>query len=169
MDELDLNDVDITNTRRTLTMPVGSREMLAMESDMDDELDLSKPCEGLVGNKWVPCLHPPFYDAGSGLYGTYAISGSHAQHYWLPRAHIRNIRSPQYETHTMESLLPLAGEWVCKRSEEATVFPFEKITWDDVTIDGVTRTYRSLATNWLWATGPDKGKPVAKLLPSSEA
>ena len=178
MDELDLNDVDITNTRRTLTMPVGSRKMLAMESDMDDELDLSKPCEIAFNvSSWVPTVGQITVDEFGGrvFYGCYVrMNGANKglQHYWREKQRIRNIRNirqPQYEPHTMQSLLPLANEWVHYCDDKDTVVRIDKLTQNEVTIEGNSWQYRTIAAKWLWATGPDKGKPVAKLLPSSEA
>ena len=170
MDELDLNDVDITNTRRTLTMPVGSRKMLAMESDMDDELDLSKPCEATFnGVKWFPTVGPPVWDR-SEHYGCFREDiGGVLSFCWYPRARIRNIHPPQYEPHTRESLLPFAGEWVHHIDDSNNCFPFNRIANDEVEVDRMVLPYKRLADKYVWATGPDKGKPVAKLLPPNEA
>ena len=74
-----------------------------------------------------------------------------------------NIRSPKYEPHTMESLLPLAGEWVHYRDDASQVIQFSKITlYDGVVLGGICRSYKRLADDWIWATGPHKGKPVAR-------
>ena len=74
-----------------------------------------------------------------------------------------NIRSPKYEPHTMESLLPLAGEWVHSRDDASQVIQFSKITlYDGVVLGGICRSYKRLADDWIWATGPHKGKPIAK-------
>lgn len=138
------------------------REQLEKENDMDD-LDLSKPCEATHdGGKWFPTVGPPVWDR-SEHYGCFREDiGGVLSFCWYPRARIRNIRSPQYEPHNMESLLPLAGEWVHLRGNSLSVIPFSKITHGDVILDGMSRSYQRLADDWLWATGPHAGKPVAR-------
>ncbi len=133
------------------------RKTLKKENDVE-ELDLNKPCEALVGNKWVPCLHPPFHDAGSGLYGTYVHANNHV---WLSRAEIRNIRMTDYKPHDMESLLPLAGDMIHVLSVNH-VCAITCLFKTGVNIGtGAQVTYEWLKDQ-LWATGPNKGKPVAR-------
>jgi hypothetical protein len=137
------------------------RKQYAKENDVEEELDLSKPCEVLVDNEWVPCLHPPFHDVST-LYGTYVPvpNGVEAKHVWLSCAEIRNIRQPRYEPHTMESLLPLAGEWVHVKGS-VSAWPLSFIGIGYVTIASETLTYQELMACG-WATGPHAGKPVAR-------
>lgn len=139
-------------------------DTLKEENDaMEDELDLSKPCEATHdGGKWFPTVGPPVFDR-SEHYGCFREDiGGVLSFCWYPRARIRNIRSPQYDPHTMETLLPLAGEWVHLRGNSLSVIPFSKITHGDVILDGMSRSYQRLADDWLWATGPHAGKPVAR-------
>ncbi len=72
-----------------------------------------------------------------------------------------NTTTPQYEPHAMESLLPLAGEWVhLKHNTDA--WPLTHIGRSTVAVGYfLTLTYNSLM-ECTWATGPHAGKPVAR-------
>ena len=145
------------------------------ENDMDDELDLSKPCEIAFNvSNWVPTVGQITVDEFGGrvFYGCYVrMNGANKglQHYWREKQRIRNIRQTRHEPHTRESLLPFAGEWVHHIDDSNNCFPFNRIANDEVEVDRMVLPYKRLADKYVWATGPDKGKPVAKLLPPNEA
>ena len=137
---------------------------LKKENDvMDDELDLSKPCVVRIVKQWIPIIGIPFYDQISQRYGCYYRDAMYSAfiHTWANRDGIRNISSPKYEPHNMESLLPLAGEWVHAYSN-CNAIPFTHICVDSVKIGTDMKfTYIELMA-CEWATGPHAGKPVAR-------
>ena len=64
----------------------------------------------------------------------------------------------------MESLLPLAGEWV-RANESDVVVRIGSMTPKSVWMMGCRPsewTYDELKTVFTWATGPYNGKPVAR-------
>ncbi len=140
---------------------------------LEDELDLSKPCKIKISEDWRPVVGKITLNKVDGvlLYGCYyrSFSNNELFHIWAVKPYIRNIRSLQYEPHTRESLLPFAGEWVHHIDDSNNCFPFNRIANDEVEVDRMVLPYKRLADKYVWATGPDKGKPVAKLLPSNEA
>lgn len=137
------------------------------ENDMNEELDLSKPCEARPSgsDKWECVIGVPVF-AGKTKeprYGCYLKYDEESLvHVWLTRAQIRNVREPAYEPHTQETLLPLANEWVHYCDDKNTVVRIEKLTTDEVSIEGNMWRYETIAVRWYWATGPHKGKPVAR-------
>ena len=142
-------------------------DTLKEENDaMDDELDLSKPCEiEFTESNWVSTVGQITVDEVGDrvFYGCYVrMNGNNneLQHYWREKPRIRNISSPKYEPHTMESLLPLAGEWVHVKGS-VSAWPLSFIGIGYVTIASETLTYQELMACG-WATGPHAGKPVAR-------
>jgi ribosomal protein L37AE/L43A len=133
------------------------------ENDVEEELDLSKPCEVRISKQWITIIGIPFYDQISQRYGCYYRDAMYSAfiHTWANHDGIRNSRSPQYEQHTMQSLLPLANEWV-HHIDDSNCFPFNRIADDEVEVDRMVLPYKRLADKYVWATGPDKGKPVAR-------
>ena len=102
------------------------------ENDVEEELDLSKPCEVRTddtGGEWTPTLREPFF--------------------------------PKYEPHTMESLLPLVKEWVHHKHDDKTIQPILGISPRAVLIGRSIVDYKTLES-FVWATGPHAGKPVAR-------
>lgn len=143
---------------------VDTQHQQAEENDVE-ELDLSKPCEVRIGKcTWCPVIGTPMFNESSDCYGCYrktAFLGNAIQHIWVERDRIRNVRSPQYEPHTMETLLPLANEWV--RMKSGSIHSINVITIDGVWIGNSTAgwSYEELE-ECTWATGPNAGKPVAR-------
>ena len=138
-------------------------DTLKEENDVEEELDLSKPCVVRIVKQWIPIIGIPFYDQISQRYGCYYRDAMYSAfiHTWANRDGIRNIRTPQYEPHTLQSLLPLAGEWVHLK-DDTDAWPLTHIGRSIVRVgDSLTLTYNSLM-ECTWATGPHAGKPVAR-------
>ena len=122
------------------------------------DVDINKPCEAIYYGAWRKCLHV-FHKEG--IYGVYVEYNGSIIHEWVSRDRIRSICEPKYEPHTMETLLPLAKEFVYFNQDESPVWIISEIGTLGVMIDGAVAPY-PLLMNYRWATGPNKGKPVAR-------
>ena len=140
------------------------RKTLKKENDVE-ELDLSKPCEVRIDGEWKPVISGPVYDRSKHkpMYGCYFIGsdGQSLSHWWVHGKDVRNIRSPQYEPHTMETLLPLAGDMIHVLSVNH-VCAITCLFKTGVNIGTGTQVTYEWLKDQLWATGPNKGKPVAR-------
>lgn len=132
-----------------------------------DYLNLSKPCEVYLAgcDTWECVVGVPVFNGckTNPRYGCYVNGENSLTHFWMPRAQIRNVRELRYETHTMETLLPLANEWIVN-TVTGRHYRINGISRSDVLIGNDWISFLGLLKDLTWATGPHAGQPVARVV-----